>query len=72
MTGNRSVKKKNPEAAETVFLEERVYRITCRNKVSETIGGVKFVDGVGYTKDGFSASWFENKGGYTVNACPEG
>lgn len=42
------------------------YRITCRNKISKVIGGVSFVDGVGYTSDGFTASWFGNKDGYEV------
>lgn len=52
--------------------EGRRYRIICRNKVTETIGGVKFVDGVGYTKDGFSASWFANKNGYEVSRVDPG
>lgn len=42
------------------------YRITCRNKISKVIGGVSFVNGVGYTNDGFTASWFGNKDGYEV------
>lgn len=47
------------------------FRITCRNKVSGTIGGVEFVDGVGYTSNGFSASWFANKDGYSVDSGKE-
>lgn len=43
-----------------------VFRITCRNKISKVIGGVSFVNGVGYTSDGFTASWFGNKDGYEV------
>ena len=40
--------------------------ITCRNKISKVIGGVSFVNGVGYTNNGFTASWFSNKDGYEV------
>ncbi|MCM1304574.1 MAG: hypothetical protein NC305_13330 [Lachnospiraceae bacterium] len=47
------------------------FRVTCRNKISGTIGGVEFVDGVGYTSDGFSASWFANKDGYSVDPGKE-
>lgn len=43
-----------------------MYKITCRNKISKAIGGVSFVNGVGYTSDGFTASWFGNKDGYEV------
>jgi len=43
------------------------YHIICRNKVTKNIGGVDFVDGVGYTEDAFEASWFASKEGYTVN-----
>lgn len=42
------------------------YKITCRNAFSKEIGGVTFVEGVGYTGDGFTASWFSNKEGYEV------
>lgn len=42
------------------------YKITCRNRISKVIGGVSFVNGVGYTNDGFTASWFGNKDGYEV------
>lgn len=41
--------------------------IICRNKINKMIGGVSFVDGIGYTSDGFTASWFGNKEGYEVN-----
>lgn len=50
-----------PDAENTVL-----YEITCRNKISKTIGGVKFVEGIGRTKDGYTASWFRNKEGYEV------
>lgn len=40
--------------------------IICRNKINKMIGGVSFVDGIGYTSDGFTASWFGNKEGYEV------
>ena len=43
-----------------------MFMIICRNKINKTIGGVSFVDGVGYTSDGFTASWFGNKEGYEV------
>ncbi len=42
------------------------FMITCRNKISKVISGVSFVNGVGYTSDGFTASWFGNKDGYEV------
>ena len=42
------------------------YKITCRNRITKQIGGVDFVDGVGYTVDAFAASWFETKDGYIV------
>lgn len=44
----------------------KTFMITCRNKISKVIGGVSFVNGVGYTSDGFTASWFGNKDGYEV------
>lgn len=46
---------------------EIVYRIMCCNQISESFGGVTFKEGVAYTKDGFTASWFGNKEGYTVS-----
>lgn len=49
-------------------LQQKFFRITCRNKVTEMIGGVKFVDGVGYTDDAYAASWFTNKNGYKVDS----
>lgn len=61
-----------PDPPGEAVLEEKRYRIACRNKVTETIGGVKFVDGVGYTGDGFSASWFANKSGYEVSLADPG
>lgn len=48
--------------------EEKAFRITCRNNVSGMIGGVMFLGGVGYTRDGYSASWFANKDGYSVDS----
>ncbi len=42
------------------------FMIICRNKINKMIGGVSFVNGVGYTRDGFTASWFGNKEGYEV------
>ena len=52
---------KKQDAEDTV-----TYEITCRNKINKPIGGVKFVDGVGHTEDGYAASWFRNKEGYEV------
>lgn len=46
---------------------KKLFKITCRNKVSEVIGGVMFVAGVGYTRDAYAASWFANKAGYRVD-----
>lgn len=42
------------------------YKIVCRNKITKRIGGVDFKDGAGYTDDGYAASWFAAKDGYTV------
>ena len=53
--------------ADTAPQETTRYMITCRNTVSKEIGGVTFVKGVGYTEDGFTASWFSNKCGYNVS-----
>lgn len=55
---------KEPQNAEQ---EEKVFKITCRNNVSGLIGGVVFLGGVGYTRDSYSASWFANKDGYSVD-----
>lgn len=44
------------------------YRITCCNLINESFGGVTFKEGVACTDDGFTASWFRNKEGYTVSA----
>lgn len=43
------------------------YKITCCNPINDSFGGVAFVNGVAYTKDGFTASWFRNRKGYTVS-----
>ncbi len=74
VSGSEGSENKNPPA--DVQQEEQTgqsgkqhavtYRITCRNKISKVIGGVSFVNGVGYTNDGFTASWFGNKDGYEV------
>lgn len=51
------------EEKENTFLQEKQkYKVICRNPVSKEIGGVTFVNGVGYTDDGFTASWFRNRG----------
>lgn len=47
--------------------KNKCFRITCRNAVSEVIGGVMFVAGVGYTRNAYAASWFANKAGYRVD-----
>lgn len=45
------------------------FMITCRNRISKLVGGVDFQNGVGYTTDGFTASWFGNKDGYDVSVA---
>ncbi|MCM1193341.1 MAG: hypothetical protein NC123_16425 [Butyrivibrio sp.] len=68
------VPEKSPEAAEagtekqpeTAEPGQPLFQITCRNDVSGMIGGVMFVDGIGYTRDAYAASWFANKDGYKV------
>lgn len=47
--------------------KNKLFKITCRNKISEVIGGVMFVAGVGYTRNAYAASWFANKAGYRVD-----
>lgn len=42
------------------------YKIVCCNPINEAFGGVHFYNGVSYTDDSFTASWFRNKEGYTV------
>ncbi|MCI8358069.1 MAG: hypothetical protein HFI51_07980 [Lachnospiraceae bacterium] len=67
-----SEEKAEMSAKESKALEkantEHVYQITCCNPVSGSFGGVTFKEGVAYTKDGFTASWFRNKEGYIVSA----
>lgn len=48
------------------------YKIVCRNKITKRIGGVDFMDGEGYTLDGYAASWFAAKDGYTVESAELG
>ena len=55
-----------PGAAKAAEQQPKKYKITCRNKIAKQIGGVDFKDGVGYTFDGYAASWFAAKDGYTV------
>lgn len=55
------------DEAKAPLQEKQKYKIICRNPVSKEIGGVTFVNGVGYTDDGFTASWFRNRG-YEVSA----
>lgn len=49
-----------------------IYKIVCRNKITKRIGGVDFLDGEGYTLDGYAASWFAAKDGYTVESAELG
>ncbi|MCX4341329.1 MAG: hypothetical protein OSJ72_17005 [Lachnospiraceae bacterium] len=56
----------DPDAAKAAEQQPKKYKITCRNKIAKQIGGVDFKDGVGYTFDGYAASWFAAKDGYTV------
>ena len=45
----------------------RRYQITCRNSINESFAGVSFQNGMAFTEDAFTASWFANKEGYTVH-----
>lgn len=49
-----------------------IYKIVCRNKITKRIGGVDFMDGEGHTLDGYAASWFAAKDGYTVESAELG
>lgn len=62
-----ATKENTAASAVTEAQEQESFRITCRNNVSEMIGGVRFVNGVGYTRDSYAASWFANKDGYRVD-----
>lgn len=60
---------KMPENAAEIRADEKSpmrYKIICRNKITKRIGGVDFTNGEGYTSDGYAASWFAAKDGYTV------
>ncbi len=64
-------KVKEPSTKKQTFEEPEecipaIYKIVCRNKITKRIGGVDFMDGEGYTLDGYAASWFAAKDGYTV------
>lgn len=62
-----SQEEKSQEDVRVTAQENKLFRITCRNAVSEVIGGVRFVEGVGYTRNAYAASWFANKSGYRVD-----
>ncbi len=62
-----SQEEKSQEDVQKTAQENQLFRITCRNAVSEVIGGVRFVEGVGYTRNAYAASWFANKSGYRVD-----
>lgn len=64
----RKTKTEDTNVAEQQVAERQPeqYRIICRNKITKQIGGVDFKGGVGYTFDGYAASWFAAKDGYTV------
>lgn len=68
LTGLEEQEGKDPkEESREAGLDKKLFKITCRNSVSEVIGGVMFVAGVGYTRDAYAASWFANKAGYRVD-----
>lgn len=86
--GEPSPKDKLPEVSEVEKVKEpstekkvseepaaglpTVYKIVCRNKITKRIGGVDFLDGEGYTFDGYAASWFAARDGYTVESAEMG
>lgn len=64
--------KKKGKVAEGAEVQERPgagdgYKITCCNPINDSFAGVTFVNGVACTKNGFTASWFRNRKGYTVS-----
>ncbi len=61
------VEKSRDDECQGTVEKKKLFKITCRNSVSEVIGGVMFVAGVGYTRDAYAASWFANKAGYRVD-----
>lgn len=64
----REQQPEDSEAAKTAVFHggSKKYKIICRNKITKRIGGVDFTNGEGYTSDGYAASWFAAKDGYTV------
>lgn len=60
---NLGASKEEPETEKGISGK---YRIVCCNPINEAFGGVRFYDGVAYTNDSFTASWFRNKEGYVV------
>lgn len=68
-TGAEKAEEPSPEeelSGESGARSPVVYKIVCRNKITKRLGGVDFTEGEGYTTDGFAASWFAAKDGYTV------
>ena len=68
-TGAEKAEEPSPEeklSGESGAGSQVVYKIVCRNKITKRLGGVDFTEGEGYTTDGFAASWFAAKDGYTV------
>ena len=68
-TGAEKAEEPSPEeelSGESGARSPVVYKIVCRNKITKRIGGVDFLDGEGFTFDGYAASWFAAKDGYTV------
>lgn len=73
MTGKRknedeTVQKPGKKAAAQ---QQCRYKIVCYQTVNKQIGGLSFQNGVAYTEDAYTASWFGNKAGYTVTVSKE-
>lgn len=67
---NETVQKlqKAPEPGKKAAAQQPCrYKIVCCQTVSKQIGGLSFQNGVAYTEDAYTASWFGNKAGYTVS-----
>lgn len=64
--GRQEQKEGNPEEKAEPEVVSGGYKVICRNPITKQIGGVEFQNGVGYTEDGYAASWFAAKDGYTV------
>ena len=69
-TGAEKAEEPSPEeelSGESGARSPVVYKIVCRNKITKRIGGVDFLDGEGFTFDGYAQTEYYNGAGTPVN-----